>query len=121
MSFLQPIARAAGAHLVEGKKVIEMMPAMAPDKGAALGRIASERGLRGIVYLGDDLSDIAAFREIAGRRENGLPGLCIAVRDSETRPEVSEAADLVLEGVAAAEMFLMRLVASLDPDKGGHE
>ena len=65
-----------------------VMPEMAPDKGAELRRIATERGLRGIVFLGDDLSDLAAFREIARRREGGLPGLCIAVVDAETRPEV---------------------------------
>jgi trehalose 6-phosphate phosphatase len=106
LSLLQPLAAAAGGRLLEGKQVVEMVPADLPGKDSAVANLATARGLKGIVYLGDDVSDIAAFREIARRRRDGFPGLAVAVVDSETKEEVRSSADIVLLGVGEAEDFL---------------
>jgi trehalose-phosphatase len=104
--------------VIEGKRVLELVPAGLPDKGSAVSKLARERGLRGIVFIGDDFSDVAVFREITRRREEeGLPGLGIAVVDAETEEAVREAADAELAGVDEVEEFLAALAQALA--KGG--
>ena len=110
---LQPLAAEHGGRLVEGKRVIEVVPAGLPTKDTALNALADQHGLRGIVFLGDDRSDVAVFRELANRRARGLASLGLAVVDLETDPQVMEAADLALAGVDAVEEFLAQLSRSL--------
>jgi trehalose 6-phosphate phosphatase len=107
---LQPLTRLTGARLLEGKRVVEAVPASLPDKGVAFAHLADGHGIKGIVYLGDDLSDIAVFQEIAVRREKGLPGLGVAVVDAETDATVALAADQTLYGVDGVEQFLSALL-----------
>ena len=106
-------ATAAGGRLLEGKQVIELVPAALPGKDDAVANLARDHQLKGIVYLGDDLSDTAVFRAIATRRTAGQPGLAIAVVDSETRGEVRDAADATLAGVSEVEAFLAALAQRL--------
>ncbi len=114
LELVRPIAEAAGGVVLEGKQVIEVVPRTLPDKGHAVARLAAERGIRGLVYLGDDLGDVAAFRELKRRRvEDGQPGLAIAVVDGETKAAVRESADLTLAGVDAVEAFLDSLATEL--------
>ncbi len=110
---LQPRMQPAGAKLVEGKQVIEVVPANLPDKGSALARLLDGAGIRGAVYLGDDLSDVAAFREIARRSSDAKPSLSIAVVDDESPMSVKEAAGLELDGVTQVTQLLNRLAERL--------
>jgi len=113
LSIAMPLSVEEGAKVLEGKKVIELVPRELPDKGTAIARLAEEHNIRGLVYLGDDLSDIAVFREIARRRsEEGLPGVAIAVVDAETDVAVREMADLELAGVMEVEQLLVYLADS---------
>jgi trehalose 6-phosphate phosphatase len=110
LELVAPIATSTGVRIIEGKQVLELAPNDLPDKGKALSRLAGERGMRGLVFMGDDLSDTAIFREISRRRmEEGLPGLAIAVIDDETEALVREMADEELRGVDEVEEFLDRL------------
>lgn len=105
-----PVATEAGARVIEGKRVIELVPAGLPDKGTAVAQLTRERGVQGVVFVGDDFSDVAVFREIRRRREEeGLPGFGIAVVDDETDGAVREAADAELAGVDEVEEFLAAL------------
>lgn len=75
---LGEIVRAHGLELQPGRLVLEIRPPGA-DKGQALLTYAAETGARAVLYAGDDLGDLAAFRavrELAGR---GVPGLAVAV------------------------------------------
>jgi trehalose 6-phosphate phosphatase len=60
------VAKAAaglpGAALVPGKKVLNVVPADAPDKGDALARLVSLARCERVIYVGDDVTDEAAFR-----------------------------------------------------------
>jgi trehalose 6-phosphate phosphatase len=109
-----PLAARAGTRVIEGKRVIELVPRDLPAKPDAVRRLAAAHRLRGIVYLGDDVSDAGVFRLLRERREAGLPALSIAVVDEETDPQVIETADLQLEGVPAVRDFLQHLPAALD-------
>jgi trehalose 6-phosphate phosphatase len=107
LALLAPIAERTATRLLEGKQVIEVAPGFLPDKGAALLQVVADRRIRGVVFVGDDLADAAAFREISRRRESsGEPGLSIAVVDDETPPSVRESADLAVNGVDDVERVL---------------
>jgi trehalose 6-phosphate phosphatase len=115
LEMLRPIAESTATKLLEGKQVIEVAPRGLPDKGLALLQLVRERDLQGVVFVGDDLADASAFREIRRRRDaTGIPGLAIAVVDDETPPLVRASADLAIDGVDDVERFLRLLADSLD-------
>jgi trehalose-phosphatase len=112
------VAAGNGARLLQGKKVIELVPQALPDKGSAIGKLIDQHGIKGLVYMGDDLSDVAVFDEVARRRsEGGVSALTLAVIDDETEDEVRRGADLELSGVAEVEAFLLALRRSLSREE----
>ena len=114
LSVVEPVALSAGARIMEGKQVVEVVPEGLPNKASAFARLLETHAVNGAVFLGDDLADAVVFREIRRRRDQrGLPGLGIAVLDPETHPSVRDAADLALQGVDEVELFLSRLAARL--------
>ncbi len=111
-----PVAADADARILEGKKVIELVPRSLPDKAAAFRHLVESGGIKGLVYLGDDVSDVAVFREVASQRERGaLEGLSIAVIDGETDASVMEAADLTLASVDEVAALLTALARRRGP------
>ena len=58
-------------ELIDGKKVLELVPAGRPLKDGAVERIVAEAELDAVLYAGDDLADLRAFEvldRLAGRR-----------------------------------------------------
>ena len=96
-------ARAAGLEAHWGRKVLELRPPVAADKGTAVRTLLSERGLQRALYAGDDTTDLDAFR--------GLQGLELAVRVAVASAEgpagLRGAADLVV-GSPAELLELLR-------------
>jgi len=96
-------ARAAGLEAHWGRKVLELRPPVAADKGTAVRTLLSERGLQRALYAGDDTTDLDAFR--------GLQGLELAVRVAVASTEgpagLRGAADLVV-GSPAELLELLR-------------
>jgi trehalose 6-phosphate phosphatase len=113
LAAIASVVSGSGVKLLEGKQVIEVVPADLPDKGAALARLLDANGIDSVVFAGDDLSDMAAFREV--RRRSGL---AIAVVDGETPAAVREAADVELGGVGAVAAFLDQLAGTLERGEG---
>jgi trehalose 6-phosphate phosphatase len=114
LTIAAPIAAQAGAKLVEGKQVLEMVPAGLPDKGTAVRHLLDQNRIDGVVYFGDDLSDIAVFRELARLRESeGYNTLSVAVIDVETDEQVREGADETVSGVTEVEAVLEALAGKL--------
>ena len=115
ISLVEPLVAGSGTKIVEGKQVIEVVPRALPDKGSAFATLLAQHAIRGAIFIGDDLGDTAAFREVRRRRlEEGRPGLAIAVVDAETPDAVLEYADLALAGVDAVEAFLEALAMRLE-------
>jgi trehalose 6-phosphate phosphatase len=104
---LGSLAGAVGMRIVEGKRVVELVPAAAPTKGDVVAREA--RGLEGILFVGDDLADIDAFAAVDALTAAGAYGLKVAVRSEETPDELLRAADLVVEGPSGLLELLSRL------------
>ncbi|HEY7270408.1 MAG TPA: trehalose-phosphatase [Dehalococcoidia bacterium] len=112
ISLAAPAATKANARVVEGKRVVEVVPGDLPNKAAAMRRLALERGIRGLVYLGDDISDVAVFEEIARLRStDGVDGLAIAVVDEESHPALAPGADVALGSVDEVAELLAALAA----------
>jgi trehalose 6-phosphate phosphatase len=89
-------ATALGLQAQFGRKVLEVRPPVAADKGTAVRALLEQRGLRRALYAGDDTTDLDAFR--------GLDGLEVSVRiavaSAEGPPKLREAADIVVESPA---------------------
>ena len=87
-------AREAGLVPHWGRRVLELRPPVDADKGTAVHRLVTERGLRRALYAGDDTTDLDAFR--------GLDGLDAAVRvavaSAEGPEDLQAAADVVVAG-----------------------
>jgi len=87
-------ARAEGFVTRYGRKVLEVLPPLAANKGTAVQRLLADRGLRRALYAGDDTTDLDAFRALDGLEV----ALRIAVASQEGPPQLRTAADLVVEG-----------------------
>lgn len=95
---LQPIATSSGLDIVEGKMVLELVPAGRPMKGAAVERLARERELEAMLYAGDDHADLDAFAALDRLARDGIIVVRVAVHGDETPEALVEAADLVVQG-----------------------
>jgi trehalose 6-phosphate phosphatase len=107
----------AGLALRSGRMSIELRPVGLGDKGAATRTIIERFGLRGVVVMGDDLTDLDMFAAVAEARSDGrLRGAIIGVggADEDVPPAVADAADAILPSVAD----VASLLASLAGDQG---
>ncbi len=96
-----------------GRKVLEVRPPVAIDKGRGVRRLLEGRDLAAALYVGDDLTDVDAF---AGLRalvaEGGLgTALCVGVRSDETPPLIEAEADLLVDGPRGVRELLMALAS----------
>lgn len=92
-------AEAEGFRVRRGRMVIDVLPPVAADKGAAVRHLLAARpAIDRALFAGDDTTDLDAFR---GLRESALEtALCVAVATDESPPELRERADLAVEGTA---------------------
>jgi trehalose 6-phosphate phosphatase len=76
--------------------------------------LAQDLGLRGIVFFGDDVTDIDAFRALRELRDAGEAAtLRVGVLGPETLPAVLAAIDMSVDGVPACAATLIALAARL--------
>jgi trehalose 6-phosphate phosphatase len=98
-------ARAAGLDVHWGRKVLELRPPVAADKGTAVRSLLDERSLHRGLYAGDDTTDLDGFR--------GLEGCEVAVRvavvSGEAPAGLAEAADLAVSSPEELVGVLRRL------------
>lgn len=108
---------AAGHHglkVTQGRRVVEIRPPLDYDKGRAVLGLIDDYDLRGVIYLGDDLTDLDAFEALrAWRADPGRAAAIVAVTGAEAPPEVCDAADLCLEDIEEVEALLRRLAEFL--------
>ena len=102
----------AGLRVTRGKYIVELRPPVAVDKGVAVTEAISLHGLRGAFYLGDDRTDIDAFRALRRlTREGACLGVAVAVLHEETPLGLAEEADVTLASIAEVPEFLRYLIA----------
>lgn len=104
-------AEDAGLATHWGRKVLEVRPPVALDKGRGVRRLLAERELDAALYVGDDVTDLDAFAGLRELVDEGLLGaaLCVGVRSEETPPRLEQAADLLVDGPAGVRELLAAL------------
>ena len=104
---------ARGYLVREGRKVVELRPAVPINKGTALVDLVGRLGIKAILCMGDDQTDIDMFRAVSALRMRGLAGVNVAVQSDETPPALLENAEFYVEGVNGVERLLRELVTAL--------
>jgi len=107
---LSGLAGRSGLVVEPGRFVIELRPAGA-DKGSALKNLARKRRSGAILFCGDDLGDVPAFRAVATLRGEGIPGLAVCSGSAEVAG-LAEHADLMVDGPAGVVSLLNSLASA---------
>jgi trehalose 6-phosphate phosphatase len=106
---LKRVARSTGLRLHAGRMVWELRPPVDVDKGTVITRLTAASGAKHTVYVGDDLTDRAAFRILAGLPESER--LAVGVRSGEAPSETFAECDLLVDGVPGVVRLLERLLS----------
>ncbi|HUZ85001.1 MAG TPA: trehalose-phosphatase, partial [Gaiellales bacterium] len=86
---IAPQLERAGLRWDFGRMVFEVRPPVPVDKGSAVRRLRGRRRIEHLLFVGDDRSDLDAFREADVR---------VAVLSPEVPTELVEAADATVPG-----------------------
>jgi trehalose 6-phosphate phosphatase len=100
-----------------GRKVLEVRPPVALDKGLGVSTMLGGHGLAGeqiaaALYVGDDTTDLDAFAALRALRETGAlrAVVCVAVSSDEAPPELVRQADLTIAGPGGVRALLEALL-----------
>jgi trehalose 6-phosphate phosphatase len=97
VAFLREVAERAldeGLRPRWGRKVLEIRPPLAADKGTAVRGLLDTAGLHRALYAGDDDTDLDAFRSMDGLEV----AVRVAVVSEEAPTDLGQAADLLVGG-----------------------
>jgi trehalose 6-phosphate phosphatase len=87
-------AREGGFEARFGRKVLEVLPPLAANKGTAVQRLLEQHGLGRALYAGDDTTDLDAFDALDGLEL----AIRIAVASAEGPEQLRQRADVVVAG-----------------------
>jgi len=106
-------AEAAGYKTHWGRKVLEIRPPVRIDKGAGIVALLRDADLAAAIYVGDDMTDIDAFRGLTELVELGRLGSAVrvGVRSDEGPPALAEQADAMVDGTDGVRELLKALLA----------
>jgi trehalose 6-phosphate phosphatase len=105
-------AEAAGLQTHWGRKVLEVRPPVAFDKGAGIVTFLDGVDVDTVLYVGDDVTDLDAFRALTRLQQEGRIGrsMKVGVRSDEGPDEIVSEADLVVDGTAGVAELLAELM-----------
>jgi trehalose 6-phosphate phosphatase len=83
-----------------GRKVLEVRPPVSVDKGLGIAVLLRGVSLAAALYVGDDTTDLDAFRGLRALVQSGslASAVCVAVSSDEAPPELADEADLTVDG-----------------------
>ncbi len=95
-----------------GRKVLEVRPPVALDKGLGVTALLRGAPVAAALYVGDDTTDLDAFRALRSLVDSGAleHALCVAVGSDEAPPELAHEADLLVDGPAGVRGLLEALL-----------
>jgi trehalose 6-phosphate phosphatase len=95
-----------------GRKVLEVRPPMVLDKGLGIAMLLRDGDIDAAVYVGDDTTDLDAFRGLRALVGSGAlaSAVCVAVSSDEAPPELAQEADLTVDGPAGVRELLEALL-----------
>ena len=111
---LADLADRFGLVLTPGKSVWELRtPGV--DKGATLRAIVDETAARHVIFAGDDLGDLPAFRAARELAAEGVNGLLVCSASTE-EDALTELSDVIVDGPAGFAAWLNELADQLSTD-----
>jgi trehalose 6-phosphate phosphatase len=95
-----------------GRKVLEVRPPVVLDKGLGIATLLRGGDVDAAVYVGDDTTDLDAFRGLRSLVESGAlaSALCVAVSSDEAPPGLAQEADLTVDGPSGVRELLEALL-----------
>ena len=109
-------AQDAGLHTHWGRKVLEVRPPVRIDKGAGIRHLLADVGadIDTALYVGDDSTDLDAFRTLTAMRAEGrlTHVVCVGVASDEGPSEITGEADVVVDGPDGVRELLALLPAT---------
>ena len=107
LTALKNSPQAKGLQIVQERMAIDLLPPVEVNKGTAILDLIQEYELHGGIYLGDDVTDIYAFRAIhTASHELDFQGFAIGVLSQEMPENLVLEADLTLNGISDVERLL---------------
>jgi trehalose 6-phosphate phosphatase len=106
-------AEAAGLRTHWGRKVLEVRPPVRIDKGAGIASFLADTDVDVAMYVGDDRTDLDAFHALVQMTGDGRlsKAIRVGVRSDEGPTEITEEADLVVDGPAGVTELLEALAS----------
>ncbi len=121
----QAAPAARGVEAFWGKMALELRAADGPNKGSATRDLARRFDLDGLLFIGDDTTDVDAMLAVREMNSGGaLAGLSVVVLHHDTPDAARRAANYSLDGVPEVGKFLtwlegaVREVPSPSPGEG---
>ncbi len=95
-----------------GRKVLEIRPPVTLHKGLGIAALLRGQPVLTAVYVGDDMTDLDAFRGLRALADAGEleRAICVAVSSDETPPELASEADLLVDGASGVRELLEALL-----------
>ena len=93
---------------------MEIQPPVSMDKGMAVTELMRKSEVTRAIYLGDDITDVEAFRaiDLMKSKGDGFDGCTFAVLNDDAPLLVREQADYGLNGIDELEQFFLWLLHS---------
>ncbi len=112
MRKIAELAAEEGFAVHWGRKVLEVRPPVALDKGLGITSLLRSVPVSAALYVGDDTTDLDAFRGLRALVESGAlnDAVCVAVASDEAPPELAHEADLTVDGPAGVRGLLEALL-----------
>jgi trehalose 6-phosphate phosphatase len=106
------LAKDEGFAVHWGRKVLEVRPPVVLDKGLGIAKLLRGSSVTAAVYVGDDTTDLDAFRELRALTQSDVlaNAVCVAVRSDEAPPELAREADLTVDGTGGVRELLEALL-----------
>jgi trehalose 6-phosphate phosphatase len=106
-------AEAGGLRTHWGRKVLEVRPPVRIDKGAGISSFLADTDVDVALYVGDDVTDLDAFHALVQLADDGRisRAIRVGVRSDEGPPEITDEADLVVDGPDGVTQLLAALAA----------
>jgi trehalose 6-phosphate phosphatase len=112
VEFVKREGERLGLRITVGRGVVEARPPIRADKGTAVRTLVEEYRPGKAMFMGDDTTDLDAFRELVRLREEGRLGeiLRVGVASEEGPQEIRIEADIVVDGVDGVGRVLRALL-----------
>ncbi len=101
VEFVKGEGERLGLRITVGRGVVEARPPIRADKGTAVSTLVEEYRPEKAMFIGDDTTDLDAFRELEKLRQEGRLReiLRVGVASEEGPQEIVTEADIAVEGV----------------------